>query len=226
MDSKAFKKTGLTYKKTAKIPWKCPSVEVQEDFSYIYEMYLEKAKKWKIHLLSYDPTHPMHNSINGKMWQEKGKEWTIKIKSNTGRKRLNIMWWINLVNLKFVWILTEENCNRETTKSVLQKIRNEYSDGKEIVIILDNARYQRSYEVQELAETLNIELVFLPPYCPNLSLVERIWKFFKKTFLENHYYEKFDEFVTASSLFFSNFDNYHDDISKLIHGKLQIIKYA
>ena len=105
-------------------------------------------------------------------------------------------------------------------------MRNTYTDGKEIVIILDNARYQRAYEVQDLAKELNIELVFLPPYSPNLSLVERIRKFFKKKVLENQYYETFDEFALATSLFFSNFENYHDDIARLIHSKLQIIKYA
>jgi len=61
---------------------------------------------------------------------------------------------------------------------------------------LDNAKYQRAYEVQDFAEMLNIELVFLPAYSPNLSLVERIRKFFKKHVLENQYYEKFDEFVS------------------------------
>jgi hypothetical protein len=94
------------------------------------------------------------------------------------------------------------------------------------VIILDNARYQRAYEIQDYAKTLNIELVFLPPYSPNLSLVERIWKFFKKNVLENNYYEMFDEFVFAVTDFFEHFDDYREKVSKLIHSKFQIIKYA
>ncbi|WP_082879900.1 transposase [Methylomonas methanica] len=28
-----------------------------------------------------------------------------------------------------------------------------------------------------------IELIFLPPYAPNLNLIERFWTFFKKTVL-------------------------------------------
>ena len=136
------------------------------------------------------------------------------------------MWWINLCDLSFIWIFTEESCNILTTKTALLKIREKYNDWKKIVIILDNARYQRAYEVQDYAKEINIELVFLPPYSPNLSLVERIWKFFKKNVLENNYYEKFNEFVSAVKYFFANFDNYREKVSKLIHSRFQIIKYA
>lgn len=41
------------------------------------------------------------------------------------------------------------------------------------------------------AKKLNIELVFLPPYSPNLNLIERLWKFFRKKVMYNQYYEKF-----------------------------------
>lgn len=136
------------------------------------------------------------------------------------------MWGINVVDLNFVGIFTEESCNIITTKEALLKIRNEYQDNKRIVIVLDNAKYQRAYEVQDFAEMLNIELVFLPAYSPNLSLVERIRKFFKKHVLENQYYEKFDEFVSWITDFFSRFDEYRENVAKLIHSKFQIIKYA
>lgn len=43
-----------------------------------------------------------------------------------------------------------------------------------ITLVLDNARYQRCSMVQELAIELNIALLFLPPYSPNLNLIERL----------------------------------------------------
>ena len=46
---------------------------------------------------------------------------------------------------------------------------------------------------------LGIELLFLPPYSPNLNLIERLWKFVKKECLYSHYYEKFDKFKAAIS---------------------------
>jgi len=64
--------------------------------------------------------------------------------------------------------------------SYLNHIREENKDKGMINIILDNAGYNRSYEVKEAASKLKIKLIYLPPYCPNLNLIERLWKYFKK----------------------------------------------
>ena len=60
-----------------------------------------------------------------------------------------------------------------------------------ITLILDNARYQRCDKVINKALELGIDLQFLPPYSPNLNLIERLWKFTKKQCLYNRYYESF-----------------------------------
>ena len=55
-------------------------------------------------------------------------------------------------------------------------------------------RAQRCRLVQDLAQTLNIELLFLPSYSPNLNLIERLWKFVKKTVLNSRHHASFTEF--------------------------------
>jgi transposase len=64
-------------------------------------------------------------------------------------------------------------------------------------LILDNARYQKCEVVQSWADTLAIELLYLPPYSSNLNLIERVWKFVKKTCLYAKYYEDFSQVSTA-----------------------------
>ena len=49
----------------------------------------------------------------------------------------------------------------------------------------------------DLATALGIELLFLPPYSPNLNLIERFWKYVKKTCLYSQYYETFPDFKQA-----------------------------
>ena len=66
-----------------------------------------------------------------------------------------------------------------------------------ITIVLDNARYQRCKLVMEKAVELEIELLFLPPYSPNLNLIERLWKFVKKEVLYSKYYDNFEKFKEA-----------------------------
>ena len=49
-----------------------------------------------------------------------------------------------------------------------------------ILIILDNFSAHRTENVAITAEILDIELVFLPPYSPQLNPIELIWKSIKK----------------------------------------------
>ena len=51
--------------------------------------------------------------------------------------------------------------------------------------------------VQALAKALEIELLYLPSYSPNLNLIERLWKFVKKECLSCRYYEDFARFEEA-----------------------------
>jgi len=52
-----------------------------------------------------------------------------------------------------------------------------------IYVICDNAPYYRSKAVQDYLKASRIQLVSLPPYAPNLNLIERLWRFFKKRIL-------------------------------------------
>jgi transposase len=60
--------------------------------------------------------------------------------------------------------------------------------------VLDNARYQKCQSVVNKATELNIELLYLPPYSPNLNLIERLWRFVKKQVLYSKHYDSFDTF--------------------------------
>jgi len=62
---------------------------------------------------------------------------------------------------------------------------------------LDNARYQRNHVVQSLAADLGIRLLFLPPYSPNLNLIERLWGFAKRQSVYGKYHADFASFQTA-----------------------------
>jgi len=66
-----------------------------------------------------------------------------------------------------------------------------------VTLVLDHARYQRAKLVQQFAAQLEIELLFLPAYSPNLNLIERLWKFVKKQCLYSRYYAEFHSFSNA-----------------------------
>jgi len=66
-----------------------------------------------------------------------------------------------------------------------------------MTLVLDNARYQKCALVMALAQALNIELLYLTTYSPNLNLIERLWKFVKKQCLYSSYYADFNAFKHA-----------------------------
>jgi len=66
-----------------------------------------------------------------------------------------------------------------------------------VTLVRDNARYQRNHAVQTLAQNLGIELLFLPSYSPNLNLIERLWRFTKRTAIYGRYHSTFADFRAA-----------------------------
>ena len=108
-------------------------------------------------------------------------------------------------------------------KLLLTEIRKDYINSDTIYIFLDNARYSRNNDVYEHAEKLNIKLVFLPPYSPNLNLIERLWKFLKKKLRKNKYYDTFEKFRKAIFEFFQNIEQYRSELEKLLTLNFEII---
>lgn len=174
-------------------------------------------------VLSFDPMHQVHNNENGHLWQLKGKTGTKQVLSNTGRRRLNILGAIDLVSHEIVSLVTEVNCTAETIKVFLDEVIKMYKNRTKITIFLDNAKYQRNYEVQEYAKELGITLFFMPPYSPNLCLIERLWKYFKKQVVKNIYYETYGAFYESVCLFFKNWDVHKVASRSLFSLRFEII---
>lgn len=105
----------------------------------------------------------------------------------------------------------------------LEEVRKDYDILKPIYMFLDNARYNRNKEVCEKASSLNMELIFLPPYSPNLNLIERLWKFLKQVLRKNKYYNTFEKFRNAIFEFFKNIEQYEVELKKLLTLNFEII---
>lgn len=197
-------------------------MEVQLAWVATIECLAERARLGEIILFFADPTHPTHNSENGKKWQLKGRENTIHVLSNSGRKRLTILGGLNALTLRPTTLLTEDNCDTLMTEAFLEQLREEYPDRNiPLVVLLDNAKY--NHGAVKRAKELNIILVFLPAYAPNLNLIERLWKFYKKTVKQNQYHKTFQEFLDATISFFQHIEEYDVELKSLLSMKFEII---
>ena len=73
----------------------------------------------------------------------------------------------------------QEHSKKENVMEFLERIRSCNPNGR-VLIILDNFKSHHAGKVAEKAQELNIDLVFLPPYSPDLNPIELIWKSIKR----------------------------------------------
>lgn len=122
----------------------------------------------------------------------------IFIRAPAGRQRFNVLGALNAITHELITVTNTTYINAESVCELLRRLE-ALGLGVPITLVLDNARYQKCRLVQDLAATLNIELLYLPPYSPNLNLIERLWKFVKRKCLYSIYYENFQTFKAAIS---------------------------
>lgn len=202
---------GFTYKKPKVVPGKAQRAN-QEQFLREYEQLKEnKGKNDPIYFM--DAVHPQHNTVAGYGWIKRGVE--KEIKSNTGRQRLNINGAIDVQTMMAV-TRTDETINAQSTLELFKQLEAQHPEATAIHVICDNARYYHCHLVAQFLVGSKVKLMFLPPYSPNLNLIERLWKYFRKTVLHNRYYEKFQQFKDACEGFFSNLGSHTDALRSLL----------
>lgn len=80
----------------------------------------------------------------------------------------------------------------------LRTIVNKYP-GERIVLILDNARIHHAKLLQPFLDEHQdvLKLVFLPPYSPQLNLIEGLWGWVKSSVINNVFFRSVDEIGRA-----------------------------
>ena len=184
---------GFVYKKPDIAPGK---VDIAKQLEFMQKF--EELRRSGEPVYSMDGCHPQHNSLPQYGWILKGH--TKKLPSNTGRKRVNIQGAVNLDTHELLSTV-HETLNKQSTIDLLKKISKKHKSCDKVHVIVDNAGYYHADLVKEYLRNSNVNLVFLPPYSPNLSLVERIWRYLKKELLYNKYYHTFKEFKEATLKF-------------------------
>lgn len=208
----------FVYKKAKTMPGKA-NAELQKAY---LELLAEVLKNKAEHDAHYylDGVHPQHNTQLAYGWIRKGQDKVVK--SNSGRQRININGALNADTLEVV-VRADDTINAQSTLELFRTLEQKHPNADSIFITLDNARYYKNALIYEYLKTSKIKLLFMPPYSPNLNLIERLWKFMRRTILYNRYYEKFADFRTEVMQFFENIPQYHDKLSTLLTKNFQII---
>lgn len=208
---------GLKPRKTGHIPGKADSATQEKFKDEILNPLIIKAYSGEIELLFMDAAHFVLGVFLSTIWSVK----RVFIKSPAGRQRMNVLGALNIRSLNISTFTNNEYIDAISIAVFLKQLREEYLD-KSLFIVLDNARYQHCKYIKSLAEENNITLVFLPPYSPNLNLIERVWKLVKKKALNSIYYDSFEKFTSAISKCLADCNSiYHTELKTLCTPKFQ-----
>ena len=140
-----------------------------------------------------DAAHFVMGSFAGWVWCAL----RVFVKAASGRQRYNVPGAFDAVTRELVRVTNTTYVTAETVCELLREVARTTGPGGPVTVVLDNARYQRCRLVQNLAVSLNIELLFLPSYSPNLNLIERLWEFVRKQALNSRHHPSFADFQAA-----------------------------
>jgi transposase len=119
-------------------------------------------------------------------------------------------------------MVESKSVNAESTFTLYKKLEALHPEAKNSYVICDNARYYKNKVLNENLQGSKIKQVFLPPYSPNLNLIERLWKFMRKKVINHHFYRRFDEFKKAIFDFFENIKDFEAELKTLISWNFHI----
>ena len=117
------------------------------------------------------------NKINNELYNNNSQQTSIEKIQKICRKEDNN-------NSRKIW---NEKRFRLLENLSNPKIYDINSKEKRINLILDNARIHHAKIVEKVCEILNINLIFLQPYCPDLNPIEDVWRKIKSKIYKSIY---------------------------------------
>lgn len=80
--------------------------------------------------------------------------------------------------------------NGATFEAFTRRLLRHRRPGRRMILVLDNAAYHHSAVLEPLLRKHRrvLRLLFLPPYSPQLSTIERVWKLTRRLATHNRYF--------------------------------------
>jgi len=155
----------------------------QRQFIASYEALLNSLQDDEMVMFS-DAVHPVHGAQPVGCWAPAGVP--IAVEQTTGREHLNIQGAIDLETGKTEMLLVDR-VDAASTIAMLAAIEAQFPNRRKINVFVDNARCHHSKLVREWLRQpgRRIRLHFIPPYCPHLNPIERLWGLMHKHLTHN-----------------------------------------
>lgn len=121
-----------------------------------------------------DETRPQNTPNTVRVWSFD----KLRIKKNTSRFKTNTIGFYAIKGTSVQEFL--DDSKGKSIAKFFEHVKEANKDSRAIVVVIDNFASHKSSIVRETIEKLDIYLVFLPPYSPDLNPIEFIWKSIKR----------------------------------------------
>jgi transposase len=220
-----LKRIGVSYHQVTGFLWKADP-DKQKAFVKKYQRQKAHASRKEAgHTRRYfvDACHPIWGlDLVYSCWLLVGQRFLVGM--GGGRKRLNILGAYCPDDQEYLDLrLTRDNINGEQFLNFLRLLRERHPQTKRFILYLDNAAYYGKPIVQEwLRRHPEFKLEPVPPYSPNVNLIERLWKFLKQKAL-SRWHQTFEAMEQAVSQVLDHLDEYHEELATLMVDEFHII---
>lgn len=113
--------------------------------------------------------------------------------------------------------------NAKTFKSFLLKVLHTFK-GKKVLMVLDNVRYHHAKMLKPFLDNNKdkLQLMFLPPYSPDLNPMERVWWYMRKKITHNRWVVSLTERIKVFWQLFSTFKKPNPFIQHLCNTNFSV----
>lgn len=167
-----------------------------------------------------DEVHFCAQTTVTRMWVRKGSK--PRIKSKPGKQSIAYSGFL-IPETGSLHLNKPEWFNYET---VIESVRDFLRDcpppeGKKYVIVLDNAPWHKK-AVRLLQNELDyedvhskVDLLFLPPYSPDLNPIEQVWRITRREVTHNRYFHTLEFLVETLDGYYCNYSTDNDKLKSL-----------
>ena len=164
-----------------------------------------------------DAVHPVHGAKPVGCWAPRGA--AVAVEQTTGREHLNIHGAIDL-ETGATQMLLVDRVDTQSTLDLFAAIERRFPRQRRIHVVADRARCHRSQPVWAWLRRpdCRIRLHLLPPYCPHLNPIERLWGVMHKAITHNRCSASLKAFQAEILTFLrrtvpQNWDRFRDQIT-------------
>lgn len=134
------------------------------------------------------------------------------------RKHIGYFGAVRIRDGKFVFRIEPDSFDAMTCWAFLRQLEKaSRQSGRKVIVLLDNVSYHhakmhRSWRKQHAS---TFEMLFLPPYSPDMNPIERVWKLTRRQCTHNRYFSTVDDIVDAIDPVFMTWTNGNATLKRL-----------